>query len=246
LNLIEATDIAERANRAKSDFLSSMSHELRTPLNSILGFAQLMESRAPTPVQRQDLEEIIKGGWYLRDLISDLLDVGQVESGGLSLAQEPLSLAEVMRKCRSLIEPLAFKRGIGMTFPPLDFPGQVRADRTRLKQVVINLLSNAIKYNRSQGTVAVHYALSAPDVIRVSVRDTGEGLAPKQLAQLFQPFNRLGKEGGLEEGTGIGLVLSRHLVELMGGTLGADSTVGVGSVFWFELQWMTASQVAPR
>jgi len=243
LDLIQTTAVAEKANRAKSEFLSSMSHELRTPLNAILGFAQLLDSGAPepTPAQRRHLEQIIKGGWYLLDLINELLDLAQIESGKLSLTDERVSLAEVMLECRDLIEQQASKRGIDVTFPSFELPGYVRADRTRVKQVLINLLSNAIKYNKTQGTVTVEYTLSPPDTIRVSVRDTGEGLAPEQLAQLFQPFNRLGKEGGPEQGTGIGLVMSRCLVEMMGGTIGADSAVGVGSVFWFELKQASAS-----
>ena len=243
LNLIETTAVAEKANRAKSDFLSRMSHELRTPLNAILGFAQLMESGAPvpTPAQSRSLEQILKGGWYLLELIDELLDLAQIESGKLSLTQQPVSLAEVMLECQAMIQPQARERGISMKFPSLEFPGYVRADRTRVKQVVLNLLSNAIKYNKAQGAVTVEVALSPPDAIRVSVRDTGQGLAPEQLAQLFQPFNRLGKEASPEQGTGIGLVMSRSLVELMGGTMGADSAVGVGSVFWFELKWASAS-----
>ena len=240
LDLIAATATAEKANRAKTDFLSSMSHELRTPLHAILGLAQLMESGAPTPAQRQDLEEIIQSGWYLQDLISGLLDIGQVESGTLSSTQEPVSLAEVLAECRAIIQPMACKRGIGMTFPLFDLPGHARADRTRVKQVVINLLSNAVKYNKAQGAITVDCALMTRDVVRVSVRDTGEGLAPEQVAQLFQPFNRLGEEAGPQEGTGIGLMLSKHLTELMGGTIGVDSAVGVGSVFWFELNWIPA------
>ena len=240
LNLMEATAVAEKANRAKSDFLSNMSHELRTPLNSILGFAQLLESSVPepTPNQRKNLEHILKGGWYLLELVNELLDLGQIESGKLPLTQEPVSLADVLLECQAMMESQASEGAITMTFPSLEILGCVRADRTRVKQVVINFLSNAIKYNKEQGTVTVtvEVALSAPDTIRVSVRDTGEGLTPGQLAQLFQPFNRLGQEAGPLQGTGIGLVMCKRIVELMGGAIGAESTVGVGSVFWFELQ----------
>jgi len=237
LELNETMALAEKANLAKSDFLSSMSHELRTPLNAILGFAQLMEtgSPPPTPGQKRNLDQILKAGWYLLELINEILDLSLIESGQVTWSREPVSLAEVMLECRAMIEPQAQKRGIGMTFPRFDIAHFVQADRTRVKQVLINLLFNAIKYNRPGGSVAVEYALSQPDSIRISVRDTGAGLSAEQLAQLFQPFNRLGKESGSEEGTGIGLVVSKRLVELMGGVIGADSSVGVGSVFWIEL-----------
>jgi PAS domain S-box-containing protein len=246
--LESARFVAEKANLAKSDFLSSMSHELRTPLNAILGFAQLMESGSPppSPSQKRNLEQILKAGWYLLELINEILDLALIESGKMTLSHEPVSLVEVMLECRAMIEPQAQKRGIGMTFPRFESPYFVSADRTRVKQVLINLLFNAIKYNKPEGTVAVEYVLCAPDSIRISVRDSGAGLAPEQLAQLFQPFNRLGKEDGAEEGTGIGLVVTKRLVELMGGTIGADSTLGVGSVFWFELRLTTAPLLAVR
>ena len=240
--LNEAMAAAEKANRAKTDFLSGMSHELRTPLNAILGFAQLMESGAPspTPSQKRNIDQILKAGWYLLELINEILDLALIESGKLTLSGEPVSLIEVMLECRAMIEPQAHKRGIGMTFPRFDIPYFVKADRTRVKQVLINLLFNAIKYNKPGGSVVVECTLSPPDSIRIGVRDTGAGLAPEQLAQLFQPFNRLGKESSAEEGTGIGLVMTKRLVELMGGTIGADSTVGLGSVFWIELSLTTA------
>ncbi|MDO8670322.1 MAG: ATP-binding protein, partial [Dehalococcoidia bacterium] len=221
-----------------------MSHELRSPLNAILGFAQLMESDSPppTPGQAESIAQILQAGWHLLKLINEILDLARIESGKLSLSPEPLSVADVMRECQAMVESEAQKRGISMTFPPFDLPYFVHADRTRVKQVLINLLSNAIKYNRARGTVVVECSTSGSDRIRISVKDTGEGLPPEMLAQLFQPFNRLGQEAGGEEGTGIGLVVAKQLVELMGGEIGAASTVGVGSVFWVEL----IADIAPQ
>ena len=244
--LNEAMAAAEKANRAKTDFLSGMSHELRTPLNAVLGFAQLMESGSPPPTvsQKRNLDQILKAGWYLLDLINEVLDLSLIESGKATLSSEPVSLSEVMLECRAMIEPQAHKRGIGLKFARFEAPYFVKADRTRVKQVLINLLFNAIKYNKPNGAVSVEYSLSTADSIRISVRDTGAGLAPEQLAQLFQPFNRLGKEAGAEEGTGIGLVVTKRLVEMMGGAIGVDSTVGVGSVFWIELNLTAAPQLA--
>jgi signal transduction histidine kinase/ActR/RegA family two-component response regulator len=237
LELNNAMAVAEQANLAKSEFLSNMSHELRTPLNAILGFAQLIESGnpSPTPSQQRSVDQILKAGWYLLDLINEILDLTLIESGKLSLSLEPISLAEVMRECQAMSEPQATQRGIQVSFPQLDIPHLVRADRTRVKQILINLLSNAIKYNRVGGTVHVDCTTSMPGRIRISIRDTGEGLTAGQIAQLFQPFNRLGQETRSGEGTGIGLVVSKRLVELMGGSISVESTVGVGSMFWIEL-----------
>jgi PAS domain S-box-containing protein len=237
VELESARSVAEKANLAKSDFLSSMSHELRSPLNAILGFAQLMESDSPppTPVQKESIDQILQAGWHLLKLINEILDLAKVESGQVPMSEEPVSLAEVMLECQGMVETQAQQRGICMTFPHFDIPYFVRADRTRLKQVLINLFSNAIKYNIKQGTVEVKCAERKPGRIRVSIRDTGAGLPQEQQAQLFQPFNRLGQEAGGEEGTGIGLVVAKKLVELMGGIIGVESAVGVGSLFWFEL-----------
>ena len=237
LELNNAMAVADKANLAKSDFLSSMSHELRTPLSAILGFAQLIESGSPlpTPSQKRSIEQILKAGWYLLELINEILDLSQIESGKLPLSLEPISLNEVVRECQAMIEPQAQKSGIRMTFPRFEIPHFVKADRTRVKQVLINLLSNAIKYNKAGGSVVVDYIESTPGRIRICVKDTGEGLSPDKLMQLFQPFNRLGKEAGVEEGTGIGLMVSKRLVELMKGEIGVESTIGVGSVFWIDL-----------
>jgi PAS domain S-box-containing protein len=235
--LESAKFVAEKANLAKSDFLSSMSHELRSPLNAILGFAQLMESDATpqTATQKESTGQILQAGWYLLNLINEILDLAMVESGKLLVSLEPMSLGEVMLECQTMIEPQAQKFGISMSFCKLAKPLFVLADRTRVKQILINLLSNAIKYNRARGAVIVECAASSPERIRISVKDTGSGLSTDKLAQLFQPFNRLGQEAGGEEGTGIGLVMTKRLVELMGGVIGVKSDIGVGSVFWVEL-----------
>jgi PAS domain S-box-containing protein len=245
LELKTAKVTAEEANQAKSDFLSSMSHELRSPLNAILGFAQLVETGTPAPTagQLDSIEQILQAGWYLLELINEILDLSLIESGKLSLSLEPLALAELLADCQSMIEPQAQKSGIQVHFPRLQGAWLIRADRTRLKQVLVNLLSNAIKYNRVGGRVDVSCTESALGRTRISVQDTGEGLAPEKLAQLFQSFNRLGQEGGAQEGTGIGLVVSKRLVELMGGHIGVDSIVGGGCTFWFELA--TAVAQAP-
>ncbi|NOT85000.1 MAG: PAS domain S-box protein [Methylococcaceae bacterium] len=235
--LHEAMVIAEKANLAKSEFLSSMSHELRTPLNAILGFAQLLESGKPLPTDTQmlRLQEIIKAGWYLLELINEVLDLALIESGKLSLSPEPVMLKGVLLECMGMIEPQAEQHGITLSLLPFDPTWFVYADHTRVKQVLINLLSNAIKYNREQGSVVVTCDLNTPETIRISVKDSGTGLPPEKLAQLFQPFNRLGQEHGTQEGTGIGLVVTKKLVELMGGSIGVISVVGVGSEFWIDL-----------
>jgi PAS domain S-box-containing protein len=237
VELESSKSVAEKANLAKSEFLSSMSHELRSPLNAILGFAQLMESDSPSPApaQKEGIAQILKAGWHLLKLINEILDLAKVESGQVPMSQEPVSLPEVILECQGIVETQAEQHDLKMNFPQLNIPYFVHADRTRLKQVLINLLSNAIKYNSKQGMVEVKCFEKTPGRIRVSIRDTGAGLSPEQLAQLFQPFNRLGQEVGGEEGTGIGLVVAKRLVELMGGVIGVESTVGVGSVFWFEL-----------
>ncbi len=243
--LQHATSVAEKANLAKSTFLSSMSHELRTPLNAILGFAQLLEAGAPQPTGNQitRLNEITKAGWYLLELINEILDLALIESGKLALSQGSVSLSEVMLECQSMIETQAQKCGIKIEFLLIDPAWHVKADRTRLKQVLINLLSNAVKYNREHGTVEVKCTCT-PERIRIGIKDSGMGLSAEKLLQLFQPFNRLGQENGAVEGTGIGLVVTRQLVELMGGTVSVVSSVGTGSEFCIELIREFAPQLA--
>jgi PAS domain S-box-containing protein len=241
---------AETANRAKSEFLSNMSHELRSPLNAILGFAQLMDTGtpAPTPDQKDSIDQITQAGWYLLELINEILDLAQIESGKISMSPEPMSLAEVLADCLAMIEPQARTRGIRVSWVGPLCALHVRADRTRVKQVFVNLLSNAIKYNREGGAVELSCETRPGGRVRINVRDTGLGLSAIDLAQLFQPFNRLGQAAGTEEGTGIGLVVSKRLVELMGGEIGAHSRVDEGSVFWVELhaaQALDVSGLAP-
>jgi len=232
-----AIEEARAANQAKSAFLSSMSHELRTPLNAILGFAQILASSnmPTTPEQKTEFSgHILKSGRHLLTLINEILDLAKVEAGAVTLSMEAVPLEDILGECRGMIAPLAAARGIDLRFPE-QADALVRADRTRLKQVLLNLLSNAVKYNRDGGAVAVDCAPTAPQRLRLTVRDTGMGLTPEQQAALFQPFNRLGQENGAQEGTGIGLVVTRRLIELMGGEIGASSHPGVGSVFWIEL-----------
>ncbi|MDO8465209.1 MAG: ATP-binding protein [Gallionella sp.] len=246
--LEHAKFVAEKASLAKSTFLSRMSHELRTPLNAILGFAQLLEASSPPPtaIQTGRLQQINKAGWYLLELINEILDLAVIESGKLPLSQEPVLLANVMFECQAMIEFQAQQRGVKLSFLPFDNTWFANADRTRIKQVLINLLSNAIQYNHEQGTVEVECIACTTERIRISIKDSGAGLPPEKLAQLFQPFNRLGQENGIEEGTGIGLAVTKQLVELMGGTIGVESTVGVGSEFWIELNRDVTSQPAAR
>lgn len=235
--LANANEEAKSANQAKSAFLSSMSHELRTPLNAILGFAQILTSDTlPTSVEQKKefANHILKSGRHLLTLINEILDLAKVESGTITLSMEPVGLNDILNEVRAMIEPIAATRKVRVLFP--DGNGaMVMADRTRLKQVLLNLLSNAVKYNREEGAVVVSCEHPTPDRLRLSVQDTGHGLNPEQVAGLFQPFNRLGQEAGAQEGTGIGLVVTKRLVELMGGEISVTSSPGVGSVFSIEL-----------
>ena len=243
----ERTYAAETANRAKSDFLSRMSHELRTPLNAVLGFAQLLQSGTPPPTARQEqrVAEILKAGWYLLGLIDEILDLSLIESGRVPCVLEPVPLAGVLDDCHALVEGQAAARGIRLSLPRLDDGCIVIADRTRLKQVFINLLSNAIKYNREGGTVNVHCETVGQGRICIRIEDSGSGLSPEQLGHIFQPFERLGQESGAIEGSGIGLALSKRLVELMGGRIGVHGVLSQGSVFWVEFDTPAAQASAP-
>ena len=228
---------AERANRAKSDFLSRMSHDLRTPLNAILGFAQLLESDGLTGDQRDSVRHILKGGEHLLELINEVLDLARIEAGHLSLSPEPVGVFDVVESIVSLIRPLAAQRGITIDDEAVRTCGgrHVVADRQRLRQVLMNLVSNAVKYNREGGRVQVTCERALEGRLQIKVTDTGAGIPPDQLPLLFQPFERLAAAETDVEGTGLGLALSKALAEAMGGTLGVTSAVGHGSTFWIEL-----------
>ncbi len=237
----------ERANLAKDRFLASMSHELRTPLNAILGFSQLLsnESLPTTDAQKKDfIRSIRTAGTHLLSLINEILDLAKIESGTVTLSTEPVGLDDLLGEIRAMVEPLASPRRIRMIFPEKTIL-HVMADRMRIKQVVLNIVSNAIKYNRDMGALIVDCGKTDNGRVRITVQDTGAGLKAEQLASLFQPFNRLGQEAGTEEGTGIGLVVTKRLIELMGGEIGVSSTPGIGSLFWIEIAASEAAVARP-
>src|SRR2546423_1321028 len=234
--LREAKEEADRANHAKSDFLSRMSHELRTPLNSILGFGQLLDRQSPTETQRPRIRYILSAGRHLLNLINEVLDISRIEAGTLQLSVEPVCLEEAISEALDLMRPLAAERSISLsTNDSLDNTTYVLADRQRLKQVLLNLLSNAVKYSAVEGSVIVSFAESGSRFTRLSVRDTGSGISVDKLARLFTPFDRLGAEQSTVEGTGLGLALCQRLVQAMHGTIGVSSTLGNGSTFWLDL-----------
>jgi PAS domain S-box-containing protein len=235
--LVAARDEAERANLAKTQFLSSMSHELRTPLNAVIGFSQVLErnsDRNLNPHQLRQLGEIRRAGNHLLDLINGLLDLARIEAGHTELALSTVPVDDVFDECLQLVQPLALRQGLTLVGPGPG-AGEVLADRMRLKQVLLNLLSNAIKYSQAGGTVRLRWQVD-PASLCIEVHDEGPGLSPEAQARLFRPFERLGAEGSDVAGTGIGLALSRHLVVLMQGEIGVRSQVGQGSCFWFRLQ----------
>ncbi|MDP9353534.1 MAG: ATP-binding protein, partial [Chloroflexota bacterium] len=242
---------AEEANRAKSEFLSRMSHELRTPLNAILGFGELLSLDQLTPRQHRQVEMIVKSGKHLLELIDEVLDIAGIEAGRLRLSVEPVAARETVLETLDLVRPLAMQRDIRIDDSAVcACDGFVLADRQRLKQVLLNLLSNAIKYNREGGLVAVscrrlnkETGTDSSAWLRTQVADTGFGIPTAKMGRLFVAFDRLGAERTAVEGTGLGLALSRRLIEAMGGVMSVDSTVGEGSMFYFDLP-VTQPQLA--
>jgi signal transduction histidine kinase/CheY-like chemotaxis protein len=248
LEAVRAREAAEASNRAKSDFLSRMSHELRTPLNAMLGFAQLLEleSREPLgPTQRGWVGQIRQAGWHLLEMINDVLDLSRIESGNLRMALETLNMPELLASTRPLVQQAADRRGITIEEHLSANASHARGDATRVKQILTNLLSNAVKYNVDGGHIRVSSQVRG-DRVEVMVADTGLGMNTQQMTALFQPFNRLGQELSSTEGTGIGLVISQRLAELMGGDLSAASDVGQGSLFILSLPLASPEEAAAQ
>ncbi|MEA2196885.1 MAG: hypothetical protein QOJ25_936 [Solirubrobacteraceae bacterium] len=240
-----AQALAEQASNAKSEFLSRTSHELRTPLHVMLGFGELLGREDLSAGQREKLAQLTRSASHLLDLINEVLDISRIERGELRLSLEPVHLGEVIGETLDLVLPLAAARSLTISSPPAaDLDIYVLADRQRLKQVLLNLLSNAVKYNRTEGAISLGYTRTGPRA-RVVVADTGVGIAAEALPRVFEPFDRLGAEATDVEGTGLGLALSKRLMEAMEGELGIDSVLGVGTTSWFELPVVTAPR-APR
>lgn len=241
--LRQAREEADAANMAKSEFLSRMSHELRTPLNAILGFGQVLDKHVLSPVAKESVGYILKGGRHLLDLINEVLDISRVESGHLELSLEPIGLDDIVPEACALTRTLAIERNISLTENTSDVRGiYVIADRQRLKQVLINLLANAIKYNVEGGQVHIHCETESDGQTSIAIRDTGPGISPQNMKKLFTPFERLGASATEVEGTGLGLVLSQRLVTAMGGTLNVESVLGQGATFTIHLP-QTASPI---
>ena len=226
---------AERANRAKADFLSQMSHELRTPLTAILGFAQLLEMDELSDEQRSSVGHILSAGRHLLDLINEILDISRIETGKLTISPEPVAIDALLEEATAVVRPLAAARNVSLARAAVGAEVHVLADRQRLRQVMLNVLSNALKYNRDGGAVTISCTVTPSGAVKIAVADTGYGMAREHIERLFRPFDRLGKELGSVEGTGLGLALAHGLVVAMGGTIEATSELDAGTTFTIEL-----------
>lgn len=238
-SLIAAQKKIEKANQAKSEFLSSMSHELHTPLNSILGFAQLLQRNHKEPLSESQIEyvgHIMKGGELLLELIDDVLDFAKIEAGKIELYIENINTNTVLDECLSLIQTVAEDRGIRVVVGEgFKTKFEIRADYIGFKRVLLNILSNAIKYNREKGKVTLDCHATVQGTLHISITDTGEGIPEKMFDRLFVPFDRLHAQNSQIKGTGIGLSITKQLIERMGGQIGVKSEIGKGSTFWIEL-----------
>ncbi len=249
---------ADKSSIAKTDFLTGMGYEIRTSLSAILGFAQLIESETPKPAAAvlKSLTQILKAGWYLHELVNEIIDVALIDSGKLSLSLEELSIESVIKETLAAVEEQGKIKKISLSFRESGSCCLVRADHSRLSQILKKLLSNAIKHNRENGTVIAEVTLIEKNTVRITIRDSGVGFSPEQINQLFEPFDRIDRDSGAENGTGLGLVVCKKLIEMMGGIIGVESTVGQGSSFWIEMDLVEnrrsspphsdAGQISPR
>ena len=250
--LWHSKNLAEKTNRAKSEFLSRMSHELRTPMNAILGFTQLMHESTKDPLPKahqKRTKQILKAGNHLLELINEVLDLATIEAGKITVSMEPVCINDLVEEVLTVIRPLAQNFQVNLIDQVTDHDrNYVLADKTRLKQVLLNLVSNGIKYNRKEGSVTLSVQLEEGSNLRINITDTGMGIPEEKLTQLFDPFNRLGAEGGEIEGTGIGMTISKKLIEVMNGSIGVTSALGKGSTFYVSLPvcFLTLGKIESR
>lgn len=242
----QAQAIAEEANKAKSEFLSRMSHELRTPLNSIIGFADLLSMESFDPRQRENLGYIRQAGHHLLQLVNEVLDITSIETGAISFSLEPVRLMELVNETIDLVRPQANTHSIRLEVETASIDIYLKADRQRMKQVLLNLMSNAIKYNVENGSVTLRVQMAATNRVKIEVADTGIGIAPELIGKLYMPFERLGAERLGAEGTGLGLALTKRLVEAMNGIIGVESVAGKGSIFWVEMPTTQMPTISTR
>lgn len=239
-HLLEAKFKAEEASRSKSLFLSSMSHELRTPLNAILGFSQLIKMKSKDEITKEYNQEILQSGKHLLELINEVLDLAKIESGKLDLSIDSCNLKAIVEFCLVMVKPSADEKSIQVK-NKIDslLDVKINVDEKRFKQVLLNILSNAIKYNKEKGSLTIDYSINNNEMLQLSIADTGKGIAEHQQVNIFEPFNRAGEEGSSVSGSGLGLVITKNLIEKMNGSIGFESTVNEGSCFWIKVPLST-------